>query len=525
MVLCWSARRLRQFRPAASSSPPPLEQIRARGELRVVTLNLPTCYYLGAQGTEGLEFELASALRGRAGREARHVSGGQRTRHAGGAGRRARRYRRRSADRQPRTGAASARPPSPTPDPAAGGLSAQTACARATPCSWSRPSSRCAPAVRRSGSCEQPQEHRRTDTAVGGDRAELRRPARRRRLAARRSTPSSTHASISFAHHLYPNVLVGFALPRAAPGAVDRAHGRARTAGERQRILPRTRRQRAACRSWCRNPRATPAVRVRGIARVPGPRRRPAAAVPPLVRAGRGADAASTGGCWRPSATRSRSGIRAPSRRTARVGIMMLTSDTAQAMGIKDRNDPEQSIFAGARYLAQVREMIPDRIPEPDRTWLTVAAYNVGFGHLEDARIIAQTQRQEPRFVGRRARAPAAARAAALVRIGPSVATRAAGSRCSSSIAFSATSPCSSGSRARPARMPSPPPQPRVPMPRLPRLRPAQRRRRRRTSRRPRSRAHTRRRGPDPQPRRAAKNSSSSRAHSSMSTPPNTSTR
>ena len=31
-----------------------------RGELRVVTLNLPTCYYLGAQGPEGLEYDLAS---------------------------------------------------------------------------------------------------------------------------------------------------------------------------------------------------------------------------------------------------------------------------------------------------------------------------------------------------------------------------------------------------------------------------------------------------------------------------------
>src|SRR5882757_11170240 len=42
--------------------PPALEQIRARGELRVVTLNLPTCYYLGSQGTEGLEFELARSF-------------------------------------------------------------------------------------------------------------------------------------------------------------------------------------------------------------------------------------------------------------------------------------------------------------------------------------------------------------------------------------------------------------------------------------------------------------------------------
>src|SRR5258707_13149976 len=74
----------------------------------------------------------------------------------------------------------------------------------------------------------------------------------------------------------------------------------------------------------------------------------------------------------------------------------MLTADTARAMGIKDRSNPQQSIFAGARYLAQVRAMIPDRIPEPDRTWLTVASYNVGFGPLEDARILAQAFGKNP---------------------------------------------------------------------------------------------------------------------------------
>jgi membrane-bound lytic murein transglycosylase F len=78
------------------------------------------------------------------------------------------------------------------------------------------------------------------------------------------------------------------------------------------------------------------------------------------------------------------------------MGVMMLTSNTAQAMGIKNRTDARQSIFAGARYLAQVRSMIPTHIPEPDRTWFTLAAYNVGFGHVEDARIIAQTLGKNP---------------------------------------------------------------------------------------------------------------------------------
>jgi membrane-bound lytic murein transglycosylase F len=73
-------------------------------------------------------------------------------------------------------------------------------------------------------------------------------------------------------------------------------------------------------------------------------------------------------------------------------GIMMLTASTARAMGVADRSNTAQNIAGGAAYLAQVLQMIPARIGEPDRTWLALAAYNVGFGHLEDARILAQTQ-------------------------------------------------------------------------------------------------------------------------------------
>jgi membrane-bound lytic murein transglycosylase F len=77
-------------------------------------------------------------------------------------------------------------------------------------------------------------------------------------------------------------------------------------------------------------------------------------------------------------------------------GIMMLTSDTATSLGVTDRNDPAQSILGGARYFVEVREKIPDRIAEPDRTWFTLAAYNVGYGHLEDARVIAQARGGSP---------------------------------------------------------------------------------------------------------------------------------
>jgi membrane-bound lytic murein transglycosylase F len=71
-------------------------------------------------------------------------------------------------------------------------------------------------------------------------------------------------------------------------------------------------------------------------------------------------------------------------------GIMMLTQRTAQMMEVSDRLDPRQSIVGGARYFRRMLETIPARIPEPDKVWLAVAAYNVGYGHLEDARIITQ---------------------------------------------------------------------------------------------------------------------------------------
>jgi membrane-bound lytic murein transglycosylase F len=78
------------------------------------------------------------------------------------------------------------------------------------------------------------------------------------------------------------------------------------------------------------------------------------------------------------------------------LGLMMLTASTAESLGVSNRTDPKQSIHAGAKYFVEVREKIPKRIPEPDRTWMAVASYNVGFGHLEDARITTQIRGKDP---------------------------------------------------------------------------------------------------------------------------------
>lgn len=77
-------------------------------------------------------------------------------------------------------------------------------------------------------------------------------------------------------------------------------------------------------------------------------------------------------------------------------GIMMLTEATASHLGVSDRTDIEQSISGGARYLQEMLNKIPERIAEPDRLWMAMAAYNIGYGHLEDARRLAQKQGDDP---------------------------------------------------------------------------------------------------------------------------------
>ncbi|HEX7466254.1 MAG TPA: membrane-bound lytic murein transglycosylase MltF [Usitatibacter sp.] len=77
-------------------------------------------------------------------------------------------------------------------------------------------------------------------------------------------------------------------------------------------------------------------------------------------------------------------------------GLMMLTEETADRLQIKDRLDARASILGGARYFALLKDGLPPRLPEPDRTYLALAAYNIGIGHLEDARILAQKSGLNP---------------------------------------------------------------------------------------------------------------------------------
>lgn len=77
-------------------------------------------------------------------------------------------------------------------------------------------------------------------------------------------------------------------------------------------------------------------------------------------------------------------------------GMMMLTIPTAKETGVTNRLDAGQSLRGGARYFKNMRRRLPDDIYEPDRTYMALAAYNIGRGHLEDARVLTDRQGGDP---------------------------------------------------------------------------------------------------------------------------------
>jgi peptidoglycan lytic transglycosylase F len=373
--------------------PSALEQIRARGELRVVTLNLPTCYYLGAQGPEGLEYDLANRFASQLGVRLKIYA-------------------------VPNEAAIRSELASGHADLAAAQLSASPA--------WWRVGRAAAPyaqipqlvVYRRDG--RQPRDTLQLESAklavrAGSPQEEL--LARMKAILAPHLTwvetaPSSADPledvdsgqaryaivdarTYSYAHHLYPDIRVGFTLPEKRPvqwivrrgdtdllDAVNRFFHVEGASGDLARLMQKDTGDASSFQY-----EELRLFQVSLTQRLPH------------YRAWFEQAAAKYGLDWRLLAAigfqESRWDPQASSPNGA-MGVMMLTANTAQAMDLKDRTNPRESIFAGARYFAEVRSMVPTHIPEPDRTWFTVAAYNVGFGHVEDARIIAQTLGKNP---------------------------------------------------------------------------------------------------------------------------------
>lgn len=89
---------------------------------------------------------------------------------------------------------------------------------------------------------------------------------------------------------------------------------------------------------------------------------------------------------WDPQAT-SPTGVR---------GMMMLTRNTAQSLGLTDRTDAEQSLDGGMRYLQDMMAKVPETIPKEERIWFALAAYNMGYAHMLDAMALTKKQKGNP---------------------------------------------------------------------------------------------------------------------------------
>lgn len=89
---------------------------------------------------------------------------------------------------------------------------------------------------------------------------------------------------------------------------------------------------------------------------------------------------------WNPKA-KSHTGVR---------GMMMLTLATAKQVGIKNRLDAKQSIFGGAKYFASIEKRFSNKVKGSNRFAFTLAAYNVGMGHLHDAQTLARKLNKNP---------------------------------------------------------------------------------------------------------------------------------
>jgi membrane-bound lytic murein transglycosylase F len=378
----------------APPPPPTPESIKARGELRVAILNSPTSYYLGTHGPEGLEYRLASQFATSLGVRLQVVQAGSRAalRSTLAEGRADLAAAQLTWGPEWRDAGIAAQPYDQVvqywvyrrgrPKPAGLGDLAEArivvmedSAEAAFLQSWSSEAKVDLEWVEipRAGGID-------SLDAVGGGTADV---------------ALIDGNEFAFARPLHPEVGIAFALPRKRPvqWILPRGAGQLRTAVdawfERERRAGRLAdTQRRSLQPPAQMRRLT-AREFRGNVEQRLPE------LQPLFEQA----SVQTGVDWRLLAAlayqESQWNARAESPNGAR-GIMMLMPETAASIGVRDLFDARESILGGAKYFRKVMGQIPARIAEPDRTWFAIASYNMGYGHLEDARVITQMRGGNP---------------------------------------------------------------------------------------------------------------------------------
>jgi len=70
--------------------------------------------------------------------------------------------------------------------------------------------------------------------------------------------------------------------------------------------------------------------------------------------------------------------------------------ETAKQVGISNLEIPKNGLRAGLKYMAWTRDQLDDHLSADVKIWFTLAAYNAGLGHLDDARNLASRQGLNP---------------------------------------------------------------------------------------------------------------------------------
>jgi membrane-bound lytic murein transglycosylase F len=74
---------------------------------------------------------------------------------------------------------------------------------------------------------------------------------------------------------------------------------------------------------------------------------------------------------------------------------MQLLSRTARSLGVKDIYNPVENINAGVQHLKNLFDLF-DVADGNDRMLISLAAYNIGQGHIQDARKLAVKMNLNP---------------------------------------------------------------------------------------------------------------------------------
>lgn len=78
-------------------------------------------------------------------------------------------------------------------------------------------------------------------------------------------------------------------------------------------------------------------------------------------------------------------------------GLMQLMPETARRFGVDDISQPEQNIEAGVKFIMWLDARLVKYVPDSqERIKFTLAAYNVGLGHIMDAIRLAQKHGMQP---------------------------------------------------------------------------------------------------------------------------------